>query len=485
MAASNWEQFEAKMKSAGLSEAAIAAFKQNYDQLVAGVTGLVPEADIDPVTDLPCLAGMPSPNGETQALLSATAVLKLNGGLGTSMGLEKAKSLLEVKDGKTFLDLIAEQVKVMRKDYGSAVRFILMNSFSTSDDTRAFLKKAHPDLLQEPYIELMQNKSPKVDAATMAPASFPADPELEWCPPGHGDIYPSLLGSGMLDKLIADGIKYLFVSNSDNLGATLDLTLLHHFAGSDKAFMMEVCERTAADKKGGHLARRKADGKFMLRESAMCPDADKGHFEDISRHKYFNTNNLWVNLPLLKATLESSNGALPLPLIKNKKTVNPRDSSTPAVFQLETAMGSAIECFDSAGAVVVPRSRFAPVKTTSDLFVLRSDVYTITPAATVEATVAAVPLVKLDDKYFKLVDQMERLAPRAPSLVGASSLTVKGPVRFGAGIVIKGDVTLECSSASPVTIQATTFSSGSHKVAAPAEEPAVPAGAPAAAPAFA
>ncbi|KAF6255969.1 UDP-glucose pyrophosphorylase [Scenedesmus sp. NREL 46B-D3] len=485
MSASNWEQFVEKMKAANLSEAAIAAFKQNYDQLVAGVTGLVPEADIEPAADLPSLAGMASPNGETQSLLSATAVLKLNGGLGTSMGLEKAKSLLEVKDGKSFLDLIAEQVKHMRSEYGSAVKFILMNSFSTSADTRAFLAQRHADLLQEPYIELMQNKSPKVDAASLAPVSFAADADLEWCPPGHGDIYPSLLGSGMLDKLIADGIRYLFVSNSDNLGATLDLQLLHYFAGSGKAFMMEVCERTAADKKGGHLARRKSDGKFMLRESAMCPDADKGFFEDISRHRYFNTNNLWVNLPMLKATLEASSGALALPLIKNKKTVNPRDSSTPAVFQLETAMGSAIECFEAAGAVVVPRTRFAPVKTTSDLFVLRSDVYTITPAATVEATVPEVPLVKLDDKYFKLVDQMERLTPRPPSLVAAKSLTVKGPVRFGAGVVIKGDVTLECAESTPVTIQAATYSSGSHKVAAPAEAPGVPAGAPAAAPAFA
>lgn len=81
------------------------------------------------------------------------------------------------------------------------------------------------------------------------------------CPPGHGDIYPSLLGSGMLERLLSEGIQYLFVSNSDNLGATLDLQLLQHFASSGAPFMMEVCERTAADKKGGHLARRKADGE--------------------------------------------------------------------------------------------------------------------------------------------------------------------------------------------------------------------------------
>eukprot|EP00879_Flechtneria_rotunda_P019965 GHRR01020986.1.p2 GENE.GHRR01020986.1~~GHRR01020986.1.p2 ORF type:complete len:151 (+),score=50.33 GHRR01020986.1:214-666(+) len=146
--ADQWPAFEAKMKEAKLSNAAIGAFKMNYDQLVAGVTGLVPENDIDLVTDLPRLDSLPPSNGDVQSLLSATAVLKLNGGLGTSMGLEKAKSLLEVKDGKTFLDLIAEQVKHMRKEYNSNVKFILMNSFSTSDDTKAFLKQRHSDLLQ-------------------------------------------------------------------------------------------------------------------------------------------------------------------------------------------------------------------------------------------------------------------------------------------------------------------------------------------------
>ncbi|PNW84329.1 hypothetical protein CHLRE_04g229700v5 [Chlamydomonas reinhardtii] len=470
--AGDFAAFEAKMKAANLSQAAIAAFKKNYDQLVAGVTGMVAEADISSADGLPYLTSLPhvSP-ADAKSLLSATAVLKLNGGLGTSMGLEKAKSLLVVKDGKTFLDLICEQVKHMRATYGSQVVFTLMNSFSTSDDTRAFLAAAHPDLLQEPLIELLQNKSPKVDAASLSPASYPAQPDMEWCPPGHGDIYPSLLGSGMLDALAGQGIKYLFVSNSDNLGATLDLDLLHYFATSNKAFLMEVCERTAADKKGGHLCVRKADGRLMLRESAMCPDADKKAFEDIAKHKYFNTNNLWVSLEALAATLKSSGGALDLPLIKNKKTVNPRDAASPPVFQLETAMGSAIECFDSAGAIVVPRSRFAPVKTCSDLFVLRSDAYVIAEDSTVAVAPAlkgAIPLVKLDDGHYKLVDQMEALAPAVPSLLHASSLTVKGAVKFSPGVVLKGEVTLEAEGSGPAVLTAGEYS-GAVKLGEPAK----------------
>lgn len=447
------EAFVAKMQADGLSEAAIAAFRHNYDQLVKGVTGLVPESDISAVEKLPRFEELDEPS-DMKAVLSATAMLKLNGGLGTSMGLEKAKSLLPVKDGKTFLDLIAEQVVKMRKIYDSDVKFILMNSFSTSDDSREALGKSFPDLVAEEDWELVQNKSPKVDAATMAPATYESNSEMEWCPPGHGDIYPSLLGSGMLERLLSKGIKYVFVSNSDNLGATLDLKLLSFFATSGSPFMMEVAERTASDKKGGHLCKRNADGKLMLRESAMCPDEDKAAFEDITKHRFFNTNNLWVNLDALKATMEANSGMLPLPLIKNKKTVNPRDGASAPVFQLETAMGSAIECFEGAGAVVVPRSRFAPVKTCSDLFALRSDAYVVTPEATVVLAVEEQPTIKLDDKHYKLVDKMEKLVEGYPSMLECKSLKVTGPVKFAHGVALKGDVEIVNTAAAPATLMA-------------------------------
>jgi UDP-N-acetylglucosamine pyrophosphorylase len=371
--------------------------------------------------------------------------------------LEKAKSLLTVKDGKTFLDLIAEQIKHTRNEFKSHVRFILMNSFSTSADTKSFLEKNHPDLLKEEDMELMQNSSCKVNADTLEPVSFSQNSDMEWAPPGHGDIYPSLVGSGMLDRLLSQGIEYVFVSNSDNLGATLDLSLLSHFAKEGYSFMMEVCKRTKGDKKGGHLAKRVLDGRLILRESAMCPDKDKEAFENISIHKYFNTNNLWLNLPALKATLEASGGILKLPLIKNKKTVNPRDPSTQPVFQLETAMGSAIECFDNSAAIEVPRTRFAPVKTSSDLFALRSDAYHITDKSTICLSSENAPFVKLDDKYYKLVDQMESMTESVPSLVKCSSLIVQGPVVFGPGITIIGDVRLSNNEDRKILIQDRTF----------------------------
>lgn len=440
--ASQWPAFEEKMKAKSMSQAAIAAFQRNYDGLVSGASTTLSESEIDAVDTLPYLAEMPDLERDSKDLLKKTAVLKLNGGLGTSMGLEKAKSLLKLKDGKTFLDLIAQQVKYTREKSGSCVRFILMNSFSTSEDSTRHLKQDHSDLMAERDVELMQNTSPKVDAATLEPARCAENPSLEWCPPGHGDIYAALLGTGMLERLLTDGIEYLFVSNSDNLGATLDMKLLDYFASSNKGFLMEVAERSAADKKGGHLCKGKADGKLMLRESAQCPKEDEEHFQNVALHKYFNTNNLWIHLPQLQDCFKANNGSIPLPLIKNAKTVDPRDKKSTKVFQLETAMGAAIECFKDSAAVCVPRTRFAPVKTCGDLFLLRSDAYMLTEDSRVVLTRDQAPLVKLDDNYYKMVDQLEELVAVPPSLVNCLSLTVKGEVKFLDGTSFSGHQTV-------------------------------------------
>jgi UDP-N-acetylglucosamine pyrophosphorylase len=286
--------------------------------------------------------------------------------------------------------------------------------------------------------------APKLDAKTFEPVTWSPQPDLEWCPPGHGDIFPALVGSGLLDRLLARGIKFMFVSNSDNLGATVDLKLLQYFANQDLSFLMEVAERTAADRKGGHLAQRKSTGRLLLRELAQCPDEDEPHFQNIERHRFFNTNNLWIRLDRIKAELERNGGALPLPLITNSKTVDPRDPASTKVLQLESAMGAAIECFDRTSAVVVPRTRFAPVKTTSDLLVLRSDACRVTEdhrLILVEEREGSPPIVDLDPKYYKLLQDFERyFTDGPPSLIRCDSLKVRGPVGFSKGVVCEGKV---------------------------------------------
>lgn len=464
MTTNHYDLFESKMKEAGLSESAMKAFKNSYNALVDGQSGTIAESDITAAADLPYLEGTDKSIRQSikanHDLLKETVVLKLNGGLGTSMGLDKAKSLLTVKEDDTFLDLMAKQTMDLRQKYKSNVRFVLMNSFSTSADTLSYLKK-YPELVNDVELELLQNKAPKVDAATLKPAEWAANPSKEWCPPGHGDLYPSLAGSGKLDKLLAEGFKYMFVSNSDNLGATLDLDLLTYFAESEKPFLMECCERTENDKKGGHLAVRNNDKRLILRESAQCSKDDEQHFQNTSVHRYFNTNNLWIRLDKLAEELKRQDGVIPLPMIRNSKTVDPKDSSSTPVYQLETAMGAAIECFAGAGAVCVPRSRFAPVKKCDDLLTLRSDAYVVTedfrPVLS-DACKGKAPIVSLDSKHFKLVQQLEAsLLGSVPSLVSCKRLKVTGPIVFASDVVLEGEINILNTSDEPKILRSGTY----------------------------
>ena len=346
-------------------------------------------------------------------------MIKLNGGLGTSMGMSRAKSLLEVKEGLAFLDVIARQVLSLREASGARLPLVLMNSFHTRDDSLALLE-GYEGLASDVPFDFVQHKEPKLLVDGLAPAEWPADPSLEWCPPGHGDIYPALLTSGMLATLLERGYRYAFMSNADNLGAVLDPRILAWVASEGLPYVAEVTERTAADRKGGHVARLKATGGLILRETAQTSDADMDAFTDVDRHPYFHVNNLWVDLRALDALLRERDGVLGLPMIVNEKTVDPADKSSPAVYQLETAMGAAIGVFDGAQAIRVPRARFVPVKKTSDLLVLRSDAYGLGEHAAIELAPSrsAPPLVELSDDEFKLLRRLRRALPGRGAVAG-------------------------------------------------------------------
>jgi len=430
-----------KMEAAGVPDAAVATFRHYYEQLEAGESGMLPESELEPITDIPDADAFP----DADAPLDEAVIIKLNGGLGTSMGMEQAKSLVEVKDGLAFLDLIVRQVLALRKASGARLPLVLMNSFYTQADSLARLEGYGDELAADVPFDFVQHKEPKLLVDGLEPADWPDDPDLEWCPPGHGDIYTALLTSGMLDTLLAAGYRYAFMSNSDNLGAVLEPRILAWFAAQGLPFLSEVTERTEADKKGGHLARLKGGG-LVLRETAQTPDEDLDAFTDTHRHPYFNCNNLWMDLGALRDLLSARDGVMGLPMIVNEKTVDPADKSTPPVFQLETAMGAAVGVFEGARAVRVPRSRFVPVKKTSDLLVLRSDAYVLGAGARVELAEgrSGPPLVELDDEFYKLLRDFDaRFPDGAPSLREAEKLAVAGDVTFGSGVVVRGDVSVE------------------------------------------
>ena len=436
-------QARERMQQAGVDPVAIEVFAHYYRMVESGETGMVPESSIEPLT-MDALADVEVPDDLAREAIGRTAVIKLNGGLGTSMGMDRAKSLLEVRDGLSFLDVIVRQVLGLRKEYGVRLPLLFMNSFRTSRDTLEVLDR-YPDLPVDGLaLEFLQNKEPKLRADDLTPVTWEADPELEWCPPGHGDLYTALRGSGLLDRLIDAGFTQVFVSNSDNLGAVPTARVAGWFAGSGAPFAIEAVRRTPSDRKGGHFATRRSDGRIVLRETAQTLPEDQEALADLDRHRYTSTNNLWFDLRAVRDELGRRDGILGLPLIKNTKTVDPSDPSSPEVIQLEAAMGAAIEVFDGATTIEVTRERFVPVKTTDDLLVLRSDCYELGDGSMLRQVPEAVPFVDLDKAHYKLIDGFDRRFPDGPpSLRRARSLKVHGDWTFGAGVSVVGEVELD------------------------------------------
>lgn len=430
---------EEKMRAHGQDDEAIRAFGSAYERLEGGESAYLPSAELEPASEVDSLEQLPDADPSTA--LADLVVIKLNGGLATTMGLRAPKSLVEAREGHSFLDIIVEQMRALRRRYGIRLPLVLMDSEATREETLAALPADASGGLEPDF---MQSVVPKLDAERLDPISWTPDPALEWAPPGHGDVYGALRRSGMLETLNEQGFRYAMISNADNLGATVDPRIAAFVAADRIPFLMEVVVGTEADRKGGHIARRREDGQLVLRETAQTSPEDEESFRDYRRWRYYNTNSLWIDLGALAQELARRDGILDLPLIVNHKTVDPRDQDSPAVLQLESAMGAAIGSFSGARVICVPRTRFAPVKTTDDLLVLRSDVYRLTDDYAVEPSRDPLPFVELDSRYYKLLDEFEARFPAGPpSLIEADRLVVHGDVTFGAGVTVRGSVELD------------------------------------------
>ncbi|MFO7666561.1 MAG: UTP--glucose-1-phosphate uridylyltransferase [Desulfobacterales bacterium] len=427
----------AKMERENLPAVVIDSFIYYYNKVISGETGIIRDNEIECVRadEIDDINDLLEYYDAGKKVINKSIRIVLNGGLGTSMGLRKAKSLIEVRNGKSFLEIIVKQAE------RSNVRLALMNSFKTHEDTAEALRKMKLPVLP---VLFLQHKYPKILREGFGPAVWPENSELEWNPPGHGEIFTALYTSGILDMLLAEGISYAFISNADNLGATLDESILGYFAEIGFPFLMEVAERTPSDLKGGHLARHK-NGRLLLREVAQCPVSELDAFKDTSCYKFFNTNNIWINLRYLKELIKKE-GTVHLPLILNPKTLDPRDDNSPRIYHIETAMGAAISLFDGATAVRVPRSRFFPVKKCNDLLALRSDCYILTEKENLiinpERKYKTLR-INLDPDYFGKIDQFNtRFKEGAISLIECESLTVIGDVYFEKNVRITGNVVI-------------------------------------------
>jgi UTP--glucose-1-phosphate uridylyltransferase len=447
--------FSLKMEEQSLPPIVINLFKCYFSQLVFGSQGKLNKKEILPLGngELQDLDSIVKYRDEVDEAISELVVIKLNGGLGTSMGMETAKSLIKVRDEKSFLDLILDQVKVLREKYGTPIPLLFMNSFRTHMDTMIHIKD-----LENPYhlpLAFLQHKYPKVLTKDMSPAKWPDNSELEWNPPGHGDIYTALITSGILKNLLDKGYKYAFISNSDNLGATMNESILGYLKAREFTFLMEVTAKTVSDRKGGHLCRLLKNNRLALREIAQCPENELEEFMDIQKYPFFNTNSIWLNLEALEKVF-LRHRMIPLDLIINTKNLDPRNPDSPQVYQLETAMGSAISAFDHAGTLNVPRDRFAPVKTTSDLLTVMSDCFILSEIKTIVPNPkrrTPMPDVHLDENYYKKIDRFDRRFPHGvPSLIECDYLEVKGDIEFGKNITLKGRVILTNSTGKQVRV---------------------------------
>ncbi|CAM8976880.1 unnamed protein product [Rhodiola kirilowii] len=380
------------------------------------------------------LSSVPEDPSETKNLLDKLVVLKLNGGLGTTMGCTGPKSVIEVRNGLTFLDLIVIQIENLNKKYGCNVPLLLMNSFNTHDDTQKIVEKYTNSKIE--IHTFNQSQYPRLVIDDFTPlASKGVTGKDGWYPPGHGDVFPSLNNSGKLDALLSQGKEYVFVANSDNLGAVVDLKILNHLIHNKNEYCMEVTPKTLADVKGGTLISY--EGKVQLLEIAQVPDEHVNEFKSIEKFKIFNTNNLWVNLSAIKRLVEAD-------AFKMEIIPNPKEVEGFKVLQLETAAGAAIRFFDKAIGINVPRSRFLPVKATSDLLLVQSDLYTLEDGSVIRNPARANPAnpsIELGPEFKKVSNFLSRFKS-IPSIIELDSLKVVGDVWFGSNIKLKGKVSI-------------------------------------------
>ncbi|XP_051939999.1 UTP--glucose-1-phosphate uridylyltransferase-like [Hippocampus zosterae] len=373
---------------------------------------------------------------DVAACLNKLAVVKLNGGLGTSMGCKGPKSLISVRNENTFLDLTVKQIEHLNKTYDAHVPLVLMNSFNTDQETRKILQKYKHHRLR--IHTFNQSRYPRINKESLLPIAKSLESAEAWYPPGHGDIYASLANSGLLQQLLDDGKEYIFVSNIDNLGATVDLRILRRLIGqpADRRceFVMEVTDKTRADVKGGTLIQY--EDHLRLLEIAQVPKAHVDEFKSVTKFKIFNTNNLWISLSAIKRLVDDN--AMDMEVIVNPKTLEGGLN----VIQLETAVGAAIKSFRNAMGVNVPRSRFLPVKTSSDLLLVMSNLYSLDAGSLTmsqKREFPTTPHVKLGGCFTKVQDFLTRF-DSIPDLLELDHLTVSGDVTFGKNVSLKGTV---------------------------------------------
>ncbi|EFO19897.1 UDP-glucose pyrophosphorylase 2 [Loa loa] len=376
---------------------------------------------------------------ERNEIVKRLSVVKLNGGLGTTMGCDGPKSLIELRRGLTFLDFAIGHVQRFNERSNSSVPLVLMNSFNTDQTVCEYLADRKVNIRT-----FLQSKCPRIFVENSMPVPLIDGGEnIEgWYPPGHGNIFESMQFTGVLDELLAHGRDICFISNIDNTGATIDLRIAKLMVESDLEYIMECTEKTEVDRKGGTLVE--INGYIMHLEMPQVPNDRIDDFCSTNIFKIFNTNNIWVNLRAVKKKL----GEMKMEIIVNKKVL----SNGMFVNQLETSVGGAIRNFDKVLSLQVPRSRFLPVKNTQDLLAIMSDLYEVTENFSLQfVRKDKAPIIELS-RHFSKVSEFRKRFRDIPRLRQLKWLKVKGDIYFGRHVVLKDNVEIVADQGQPLEI---------------------------------
>lgn len=345
---------------------------------------------------------------KTKEMLDKLVVVKFNGALGTSMGFNGPKSLIEIQEGVTLLDLVNQRIESLNAYYGCKVPLLLVNTNETHNATLKMLKKYSGSNLD--IHSFVQDQQPELQSL-----DGPSDP---------GTAFLSLVNRATLDQLVSQGKEYALVVDTDNACALIDPKILNHLIQNNVEYCMEVTPATSTFSRTSLLSSQ--EGKFKLANIAQS--ASK---HCTRKFKFTDTRSVWVNLKAAKRLLETD--AMTTEKFSMSESADADDK--------ESAAGSAIQLFGERIGVNVPQHRYLPVNSTSDLLVLWSDVYTYDKGILTQNR-SRNPSINLGPEFEK-VDDFEKRFKSIPSIVGLESLKVTGDVWFGSGVTLKGRVTIE------------------------------------------
>lgn len=369
------------------------------------------------------LASISEDIAETKKLLDKLVVVKFNGALGTNMGFSGPKSAIEVKNNLTPLDLMVDQVESLNSKYGCNVPLLLMDTAETQDHVQKVLEKYSNSKVDIHSLSLSQQTHEK---------SFEGHSRKDKLYPSsdHSVVFLSLMKSGTLDLLLVQGKEYALVVDSDNVAAVADPKIFNHLIQNQIEYCMEVAPVPSIDLRNSLINLR--PGKFQLVDITQNPTKQSG-----GKFKFINTRSMWVNLRAIKRLIDTDE--LKIENFSSSKEVNDDQ-----IISRGTGADSAIQFFDHTIGINVAQSRYLPVNSTSDLLLLQSDLYTADEGILVQNPARdnpANPSIELGPEFEKVNDFQSRFKS-IPSIINLDSLKVEGDVWFGAGITLKGKVSI-------------------------------------------